>query len=533
MGRYIPWIVVLIVFFTYGKTVHANDEGNNVIGTIQTLNTYTVYESPSIESNILVLGTSNTQLSVLGIEQGFYKVNLEGIQGFIKIEEASPNFTGEIKQFQVTAPSVPVFERKNGKLIQVSSFSEGSIWPRMQSSAGYHVASLDGKTLYIPIQGTFFTSQPAPSEKPPKSQYPIVLISEEEVPVYLSNEKALGTVRKGQRVTIIGMQDGKAIINYFGLIGLVELSKFIHIDYLNPKKNLSLDEVSYLMNLTAALYPEFTKLQQIGKSVEGRPIYAIRLGNGKKEVLFDASMHAREHMTTNVLMEMLDAYSANYVRNTIYGGYNVKKTLDQVSIWFVPMLNPDGVTLVQNGAKSLKNSDYLLRINGGSTNFFRWKANGRGVDLNENFEAQWSQIKSIIKKPSYQKYKGPKVFSEPESIALRNFINSHDFKAYLSYHSSGQVLYWFQYQKGIQAARDLKFAKQISKITGYKVINPLYIKGSGASTDWFIDTKKMPALTVEISPFSGEKPVPLKNWDKVWQQNHKVGLFTASQAISF
>ena len=54
-------------------------------------------------------------------------------------------------------------------------------------------------------------------------------------------------------------------------------------------------------------------------------------------------------MTTNVLMEMIDTYTESYRKKSTFAGYNVKSTLDKTSIWFVPMMNPDGVTLVQKG----------------------------------------------------------------------------------------------------------------------------------------------------------------------------------------
>ncbi|MDX1807871.1 MAG: M14 family zinc carboxypeptidase, partial [Paenisporosarcina sp.] len=238
---------------------------------------------------------------------------------------------------------------------------------------------------------------------------------------------------------------------------------------------------------------------------------------------------AREHMSTNVLLEMIDTYSLHYIRNSSYAGYHPRKVLDQVAIWFVPMMNPDGVTLVQSGAKSVKNGALATKINGG-TNFARWKANVRGVDLNDNFDAGWKSVKSSVTKPNFSGYKGPRAFSEPESVALRDFVLKHSFKSYISYHSSGQIIYWFQWQKGAQATRDLTLARKITSLTGYSVVAPMYLRGSGSSADWFIEKTKMPGLTIEISPYVGNKPVPISHWDRIWKQNHKVGLFVAQDA---
>jgi g-D-glutamyl-meso-diaminopimelate peptidase len=381
----------------------------------------------------------------------------------------------------------------------------------------------------VPELGTLPTENKPVVKAPAKAKYPIKVLPEKEVVVFGVNGEKIGTISRGSFVDIYSLVNGKAVVNFFGQEGRADMSAFVHSNLLSPKKNVSHAEMSYLVRVFAAMYPEFTKLEQIGKSVEGRPIYAIRLGNGKKEVLFDASLHAREHMSTNVVLEMLDTYGFHYLNKTNYAGFNVRSTLDSVSIWFVPMMNPDGVTLVQSGAKAVKNGALATRING-SSNFARWKANVRGVDLNDNFDANWNKVKSSTTKPSYAGYGGPRAFSEPESVALRDFVLKHSFKTYISYHSSGQVVYWFQWQKGAQATRDLTLARRITSLTGYSIVPPMYLQGSGSSADWFIHEKKMPGLTIEISPFVGNRPVPLTYWDRIWKQNHKVGLFVAQDA---
>lgn len=91
-------------------------------------------------------------------------------------------------------------------------------------------------------------------------------------------------------------------------------------------------------------------------------------------------------------------------------------------------------------------------------------------------------------------------------------------------------MYWFNYQKTAESKRDQALAKTLSKLTGYKVMPPQYLPGSGASADWFIQETKMPGITLEISPYIGEQPVPLSKWDAIWRQNHKVGLYLAQEA---
>ena len=499
------------------------------LGSVKSLNTFTIFEKTSKESTVLFTGTDEFSFEVLSVLNGYYEVEVAGLIGFLPVSQAKPLFTDEDLYFNVIQDSLPYYEMKNNVLVKRGSFSKGTRYSRVKESAGYHVVKFDTRTFYVPEQGTLATKVKPVVKGPAKAKFPIKVLPEKEVDVLNVNGDKIGTISRGSFVDIYSLVKGKAVVNFFGQEGRADMSAFVHTNLLSPKKNVSHAEMSYLVQVFAAMYPEFMKLEQIGKSVEGRPIYAIRLGNGKKEVLFDASLHAREHMSTNVVMEMLDTYGFHYLNKTKYAGFNVRSSLDAVSIWFVPMMNPDGVTLVQSGAKAVKNGSLATRING-SSNFARWKANVRGVDLNDNFDANWNKVKSSTKKPAFQGYGGPRAFSEPESVALRDFVRRHSFKTYISYHSSGQVVYWFQWQKGAQAARDITLARRITSLTGYSIVPPMYLPGSGSSADWFIHEKKMPGLTIEISPYVGNRPIPLKYWDRIWKQNHKVGLFVAQDA---
>lgn len=108
-------------------------------------------------------------------------------------------------------------------------------------------------------------------------------------------------------------------------------------------------------------YPNLISKRIIGQSVDGRNIYAVKLGKGKTEIMINGSHHAREYITTNLLMEMIDVYAYAYSKNLRVNGYPVRSILNNASIWFVPMVNPDGVTLVQKGHRSAKNPAYVLK----------------------------------------------------------------------------------------------------------------------------------------------------------------------------
>lgn len=381
---------------------------------------------------------------------------------------------------------------------------------------------------FVTLLVFFNNLEVAAKEKEIECIIPNTIIAEKDVPVHDQSGDVLGTIDKGSKITLNSIENELGVIPMLGKNGYVNLDYFRHENLVNPKKNISHKEMEYILQVFSLLYPEFTQLVQIGKSSEGRAIYALRLGSGELEILMDASMHGREHMTTNVLLEMMDEYIKAYVNDSKFDGYDVKHLLNRVSIWFVPMLNPDGVTLVQTGNNL---SPEHVVMNGGRGNFNRWKANSRGIDLNRNFDGGWMTTKTV-KYPAYKDYKGERAFSEPESKALRDFIAERNFKSYITYHSSGSVIYYYHHQKNDELKRDLSLAKKLSKVTGYRVMPPTGNTGSGASADWFIMTYKMPGITIEIAPQIKESFVPLIYWDEVWSRNKHVGLVAVEEVLA-
>lgn len=299
----------------------------------------------------------------------------------------------------------------------------------------------------------------------------------------------------------------------------------------NPKQKYGYQQLQQDIEKLKTTYNGLLTTQVIGKSVDNRNIIAIKIGNGETEIFFNGSHHAREWLTTSLLMNMIDCYCKAYVENERVGNYDVKDILDKTSIWFVPMVNPDGVALVQDGHLSAKNPQFVLELNSGKEDFSAWKANIRGVDLNRQYPAGWEDIKDDVGKPAPMMYKGESPLSEPEAKAIYDFTLAHDFKLAVAYHSSGEELFWKYNATGklLQSAR--KLADKIAEKTGYELVFPGPNPSGGGYTDWFIDSLKKPAFTPEISPLVGPRPVPLGNYDKIWNDNKEVGLMLAKEAL--
>lgn len=91
---------------------------------------------------------------------------------------------------------------------------------------------------------------------------------------------------------------------------------------------------------------DFLQVETMGRSVQGKNLFVIRLGNGPKEVFYSASMHANEWINSPVLMKFVEDYAEAYVNNRSLYNQNIRELFERVSIYVAPMVNPDGVDLV-------------------------------------------------------------------------------------------------------------------------------------------------------------------------------------------
>ena len=243
-------------------------------------------------------------------------------------------------------------------------------------------------------------------------------------------------------------------------------------------------------------YRDFISIQSIGNSVKGVPLIAAYMGTGPKKILIHGTHHAREAITTILVLDQISylAYKAKHNYNV--GNINICKLLSEITFVFVPLVNPDGADLVLNGKKSL--GEYEQPSFMKNEDICSWKANIRGVDLNENYPTQYLSI-YLTDEPGPSGYPGKCFFSEPETLALKNLTEHHAFSGTISYHSSGQEIYWYYNQNEEQ--RDLKIAKAIAKLTGYTLIPATKPSHGSGYKDWYIENYHQPALTIEVSPY--------------------------------
>ncbi|KAI9553884.1 hypothetical protein GHT06_019154 [Daphnia sinensis] len=254
----------------------------------------------------------------------------------------------------------------------------------------------------------------------------------------------------------------------------------------NSKAAYNMDWISYhrlidiynFMTYLNTTYPKLVQLTQIGTSYEKRPLYVLRISNSsspgtRPAIWIDGGFHAREWISPAV---------ATYIIQQLVEVPANAKLSANVDWYIMPVVNPDGYEYTHTTNRMWRKT---RSVSSTST--------CRGVDPNRNFGYMWGGMGASTN-PCDETYRGPKAFSEPETLATSNFITgkSSQIKLYLTLHSYGQyalvpygydVVYPSDYNEllALANAAASKFVKY-----RYTVGNSadLLYAAAGGSDDW-------------------------------------------------
>lgn len=294
----------------------------------------------------------------------------------------------------------------------------------------------------------------------------------------------------------------------------------------NPYRAYGYEQMMEDAYILKNLYPNLIDVSSIGKSVEGRELMLIKFGRGDTNIFVCGAHHAREYITTTYLMFIVDRYAYAYRAGGLWNGYNVKELLDKVTFYIVPMVNPDGVSLVQNGPDSSPNWESISKLpitEGKKYGYKAWKANVHGVDLNWNYDKDWT-IEKNRNFPGSAGFNGWEPNTEPETHAVSEYVGRYPFDAFISFHAQGQIFYW-----GDSRSNPKHIQEIIKKETGFKEM-PDNGEGVGGSFFDYVYRKfDKPTFTFELCPYVGNYPYPDEDFNTVLKPVQNILLIFADK----
>ena len=270
-------------------------------------------------------------------------------------------------------------------------------------------------------------------------------------------------------------------------------------------------------------YP-FCRSELLTNTAFDRPIRTLVIGSGERKVLFTAAHHANEWITTPVILKFVEEMAQAMENGGQLAGVDARELGQRVTIYTVPMVNPDGVDLVtcltQPGQFQYETAAALSQ-NYPSIPFpDGWKANLLGVDLNLNYPAGWRQAREIkfsqgFTRPGPRDYVGRAPLNQLETRALAGYTEAIDPALVLAYHSQGRVIYWQFADIEVPGARQL--GERMAQVSGYNLEQTPFESAFAGYKDWFIQNFRRPGYTVEVG--EGINPLPLSQFDQIYRDN--------------
>lgn len=296
----------------------------------------------------------------------------------------------------------------------------------------------------------------------------------------------------------------------------------------NPAIPITSESNDRMIQQITQAYP-FCRSEILTRTVYQRPVRTLVIGNGPRKVIYSASHHANEWITSLVLLQYAEDLARAIAEDGEIFGYRGREIAQAATIYMVPMVNPDGVDLV-TGAIGPGNIQYDIaqRLSQSYPDIpfpSGWKANLLGVDLNLNYPAGWLQAREIkfsqgFTRPGPRDYVGRAPLNQLETQALAGYTEYIDPALILAYHSQGKEIYW-QFMD-YEVPGTLELGQRLAQVSGYTLAETPYNSSFAGYKDWFIQNFRRPGYTIEVG--LGENPLPLSQFPEIYQDN--IGILT-------
>lgn len=260
-----------------------------------------------------------------------------------------------------------------------------------------------------------------------------------------------------------------AFIVIFAVIAGILVFIFWRVNLSKPKPTEELTEIE----------DSFLKQEIIGESVENRKIESYVFGKGETLLLFVGGIHGGYEWNSSLLAyEFIDYFDAN-----------PEIIPKNISVAIIPCANPDGLYKAINKEGSFVSADVITGISLESGRF-----NANGVDLNRNFNCKWKPESTWRNKVVSA---GTSPFSEPEALAIKNFVLENNPVATVFWHSQANAVYASECEEGV-LLETLEIMRKYSQASGYPAIASFDAYEVTGDAEGWLASINIPALTVEL-----------------------------------
>ncbi len=231
----------------------------------------------------------------------------------------------------------------------------------------------------------------------------------------------------------------------------------------------------------------------IGTSVEGRDIGAYTFGAGATKVLFIGGIHGGYEWNTALLAYQL----------TDYLKANPSVIPADVKVTVIPVLNPDGLFKVTGKEGRFAAAD----VNPSATVQVTGRFNAHTVDLNRNFDCDW-QATGMWQNKTVSG--GTKAFSEPESQAIKAYIEGNKPSAVVTFYSAAGGVYSSNCHTGV-SPETKTLTNTFASAAGYPAFGSFdFYETTGDISNW-LAKNGIPAASVLLT----------NHTDTEWAKNQK------------
>lgn len=271
-------------------------------------------------------------------------------------------------------------------------------------------------------------------------------------------------------------------------------------------------EVKRLISHIAAKYP-FVGVSSIGKSVAGREIPLLSLGERSDFTLYVTGDDPSCRITTLILLKFISELCEKISSGEQMCGIKLRKAMFGRGIAILPLLNPDGYEISlrrENGCGQM--APKISKLCGGD--FSKWRANLRGVEISHNFfpgfeQRRKEEVLKQVSGPRFEGFSGYKPESEPETVALADFCRSKKIRQLINLSAPGQTVTYGS--KNTVPPRSTKMAEIMAAVTSFTITPPIS-NVDFCLGDWFTYEFCEPALAVKMGIESAPPVSELTYW---------------------